>query len=72
MLWPEINNKCWESKKLRLLGIDIDSNLTFNNYVTSICTKVVRKLTALRRIFRILNFQQKLVLMKSFVDSQFK
>ena len=56
--------KCWECDNVKLLGIEIDSNLTFNNYVSSICTKTGRKLTALRRILSILNLQQKRVLMK--------
>ena len=46
--WVKLNNeKCWECDNVKLLGIDIDSNLTFNNYVSSICTKAGRKLTAL-------------------------
>ena len=70
--WVKLNNKkCWECDNVKLLGIDIDSNLTFNKYVSSICTKAGRKLTALRRILSILNFQQKRVLMKSFINSQF-
>ena len=70
--WVKINNaKSWECDKVKLLGIDIESSLIFNSYVSSICAKAGRKLTALRRIFEVLNFQQKRVLMKSFVDSQF-
>ena len=70
--WVKLNNeKCWECDNVKLLGIDIDSNLTFNNYVSSICTKAGRKLPALRRILSILNLQQKRVLMKSFINSQF-
>ena len=38
--WVKLNNeKCWECDNVKLLGIDIDSNLTFNNYVSSIFLK---------------------------------
>ena len=43
--WVKLNNKkCWECDNVKLLGIDIDSNLTFNNYVSSVCTKAAENL----------------------------
>ena len=60
------NTKCWKYNNVKIFGMDIDYNQTFKNYVSSICTKVGRKRIATRRIFGILNFQQKRILMKSF------
>ena len=70
--WVKINeNMIWESSNVKLLGVNIDSNLTFNDHVSSICAKTGRKLTALRRLVTLLNLDQRRILMKSFIESQF-
>ena len=57
------NTKCWECNNVKLLEIDKDSNLKFNKYVSSICTKAGRTLSTLRRtIFVILNFYENILL----------
>ena len=70
--WVKINeNMIWESSNVKLLGVNIDSNLTFNDHESSICAKTGRKLTALRRLVTLLNLDHRRILMKSFIESQF-
>ena len=54
-----------------LLGITIDSNLTFENHINSICKKASQKLNALARIPPYMSVQNRRTIMKSFVTSQF-
>ena len=51
--------------------ITIDSNLTFENHISSICKKASQKLNALARIAPYMNTQKRRAIMKSFVTSQF-
>jgi len=62
----------WEKKSVKLLGITIDSALNFNQHIHEICSKANRKLSALSRICRFLNFRKRRLLFKSFIESQFK
>ena len=67
-----IDNSYIESEDEQvLLGITIDSNLTFENYINSICKKASQKLNALARIAPYMNTQKRGAIMKSFVTSQF-
>ena len=67
-----IDNSYIESEDEQvLLGITIDSNLTFENYINSICKKASQKLNALARIAPYMNIQKRRTIMKSFVTSQF-
>ena len=61
----------WESLGEQLLGIYIDRNLRFNVHVSNICKKANKKLSALMRLGRFYNLEQRRLLMKSFVESQF-
>ena len=61
----------WESPGEKLLGIYIDKNLRFNDHVSNICKKANQKLSALMRLGRFYNLEQRRLLMKSFVESQF-
>ena len=54
-----------------LIGITIDSNLTFENYINIICKKASQKSNALARITPWMNIQKRRTIMKSFVTSQF-
>ena len=54
-----------------MLGITIDSNLTFENHTKSICKKSSQKLNTLARITPYMNIQKRRTFMKSFVTSQF-
>ena len=71
-IWAKIGNSLiWEQRIIKLLGINIDSKLTFHQHVSIIYDKAGRKLTALTRLMKMLNFQQRRILMKSFIDAQF-
>ena len=48
----------------RLLGIDIDCKLSFENHINQICSKARAKLKALARIAPILNKRKRKLLMK--------
>ena len=54
-----------------LLGITIDSNLTFESHINNICKKASQKLNALARVAPCMNMQKRRIIMKSFVTSQF-
>ena len=63
--------KCISTKTVKLLGINIDWKLSFNNHVDIICSKANRKLKALYRLRSKLDFSQKLILYNSFIKAQF-
>ena len=67
-----IDNSYIESEDEQvLLGITIDSNLTFENHVNNICKKTNQKLNALARIAPYMNIPKQRAIMKSFTTSQF-
>ena len=59
------------SKCEKLLGIKIDNKLTFDEHVSSICSKASQKLNALARAGNFMTLVQRKILMKSFIFSQF-
>ena len=59
----EINNSTHE----RLLGVKIDSKLSFNTHIDDICKKASGKLNALSRITPHLDFKKKKVIDKFFL-----
>ena len=61
----------WEENSVKLLGLIIDSELTFNNYVQMICKKASQKLTAIVRLANIVSEKKRKVLLKTFFESQF-
>ena len=54
-----------------LLGITIDSNLSFNKHVNNLCKKASAKLNALARIAGYMDFPKRRLIIKAFVTSQF-
>ena len=59
------------SKTQTLLGVELDSKLSFNNHVTDICKKASNKLHGLSRVSNYMTFQQRKNIFASFVISQF-
>ena len=55
----------------RLLGIKIDSKLNFDEHVSDIFSKATQKLHALSRVSHFMTLDQRKVVMKSFIMSQF-
>ena len=71
-VWANIGNeKIWESNKQKLLGLDIDRNLNFNEHVSSLCRKAGNKLSVLARLSNFMSFKQRRILLKTFIESQF-
>ena len=59
------------STKETLLGILIDSELSFDQHISSICSKVSKKLHALGRNATFMSFNKCRTLMEAFTESQF-
>ena len=71
-LWVNVgNSKIWETAPEKILGVTIDFNLKFEEYVLNILASAGKKLTALARMSHILKFSKMRLLIKSFVASQF-
>ena len=56
---------------VKLLGVKIESELTYNNYMEAVCKKSSQKLNALSRLCSIIPFQKREILIHAFFDSQF-
>ena len=59
------------STKEKVLGVKIDSNLSFESHVTSLCKKASQKLHALERISDYMDLNKRRKLMKAFITFQF-
>ena len=59
------------SRGEKLLGVKIDTKLSFENYVSSLCKKASQKLHALARIVNFMDLAKRTSLMKAFITSQF-
>ena len=68
LLWANISrSKLWESEKQKLLGIVIDRNLCFDEYMSQ-CKKAGRKLSVLVRICKVMTNERKRMLMKALLN----
>ena len=68
----KIDNDYIESEKEQvLLDITIGSNRTFENDINNICKRTSQKLNALARVAPYMNMEKRIIIMKSFVTSQF-
>ena len=54
-----------------LLGITVNSNLSFNKHINNLCKKASAKLNALARIAGYMDFPKCRLIMKAFITSQF-
>ena len=55
----------------KLLGIQIDSDLTFDEHIFSICNKVDKKINTLKRLVNYMSFDKRRIVMKAFIEPQF-
>ena len=66
-LWVKVGKEViWESQSEKLLGMTVDKNLNFNLHLKTLCKKVNQKVSALARIIRILPFQKRRLILKTF------
>ena len=63
--------KILESKKQKLLGVITDPELSCDEYLISLCNNSGKKLSNLGRLANFLSLEQRNLLMKSFIKSQF-
>ena len=63
--------KIYNSNCEKLLGIKIDSKLSFDEHVTSLCSKATQKLHGLTRVARFMKLHHKRTIMWAFINSQF-
>ena len=50
-IWAKIGKtKIWESKKQKLLGVEIFRTLSFDEHIASLCRKAGKKLSVLARL----------------------
>ena len=72
-MWAKIgDDQIWESRTVKFLGVTIDNELKFDEYISNVCKKAQRKLTVLTRIKKYLDVKKLRLLLKTFFDSQFK
>ena len=57
------------SSEEKLLGVKIDSKLSFQNHVSSLCKKASQKLHALARVVNFMDLAKRKSLMKAFITS---
>ena len=70
LLWANIGrSKTWENEKQKLLGIVIDRNLRFDEYILPKCKKAGRKLSVLVRISKSMTIARRRILIKAFIES---
>ena len=68
----QIQNSCIKaSSSEELIGIKIDSNLTFHGHIISSCSKANKKLSVLSRVSKYMGINKRRILMKSYIFSQF-
>ena len=73
LIWAKIgDDQIGESRTVKLLGVTIDNELKFDEYISNDCKKAQRKLTVLTRIKKYLDLKKLQLLLKTFFDSQFK
>ena len=65
------NNMIEEQRNGKLLGITIDKNINMAEHIRKICKQASKKLHALARVSPYLNEHKRIILMKSFILSQF-
>lgn len=65
------NESVIETHCVKLLGMSIDSDITFEKHMDIVCKNASKKLNALARQCRILPFYKRKMLMNAFFNSQF-
>ena len=56
---------------VKLLGVTLDNKLSFDGHISNLCKKAATQLSVLKRLRSYIGFEQKKVLIQSFVCSKF-
>ena len=59
------------SDKEKLLRVAIDNHLKFESHIKNLCSKAIQKLYALSRVSLYMSLNQCIMIMQSFIMSQF-
>ena len=65
------NKRIINTSEEKMLGVQFDNKLNFNNHVRKLCKKASQKLHALTRLCNFMSINQRKIIMKSFITSQF-
>ena len=65
------NTQIIETHLVKLLGIQMESELTFNNYLETVCKRASQKLNALSRLCLFIPLHKRKMLIQAFFNSQF-
>ena len=69
-IWARIGQmQIWGSRKPKLLGVEIVSNLNFDLYVSLLCKKAGKKFSVLAQLPNFMSLNQRRTLMKMFIES---
>ena len=70
--WSQIGKaKLGEGRKQKLVGVEIDRTLRFDEYVTFLCRKTEKKRSVLARLSSFMCLNKRRVWMNVFIKSQF-
>ena len=59
------------SNSMKVLGVDLDTKLSFNKHVSNICGKASAQINVLKRLSRYLNESSRIQIYKSFISANF-
>ena len=65
------NMQVIETHLVKLLGIQMESELTFNNYLETVCKRASQKLNTLSRLYSFIPLHKCKMLIQVFINSQF-
>ena len=65
------NNEIETTKSVKLLPIDIDNQLSFNQHTSKLCSKAAMQLNAICRLAKFMGNKEIIAMINSFVYSNF-
>ena len=65
------NNEIETTKSVKLLGIAIDNQLSFNQHISNLCSKAPMQRNAICRLAKFAGKKEKIAILNSFVYSNF-
>ena len=60
-----------DEPSITLLGMEIDNSLTFNTHIANLCKKAASQLNVLKRLSRFMGYNERRIIMQSFILSNF-